>query len=351
MIALLIVVVVLGIVLEVISLRRDTSEIVADCALDTAVAEPGELFKIVTTVTNNSVLPVSYLAVREVYSTDVVLPENMPSTVELEGKCIKRVYRLKGRQRKKQSLEVSLNKRGVHIFKGHSIEFGDFLGFKEFTTYLHYRRELVVFPKKHESPELTDALGKFLGDVTAKRYLIRDPILTIGTREYTGREPMKEIHWTASAHRGELMVREFDFNRQLSVNVLLSVDGIEPWYEPGLDECCAMARSVCEELSQAGAVINFFSNSSLYGTSFTKPWRCEVSAVNNRNFLEGLGRTSSYDSGSLGQLVAFSLLESKFDDAFILILPDHDKRAESAASLLRSESNQEVLVLPVGVEQ
>ena len=44
-----------------------------------------------------------------------------------------------------------------------------------------------------------DVLSGFLGDVSVRRFIYEDPVLTTGFREYTGREPMKHISWTQSA--------------------------------------------------------------------------------------------------------------------------------------------------------
>jgi len=348
MIALLFVIIALGLILEVISLRRDPNKVKIDSSISEQVTEPGAPFKVQTVITNRSLIPFSYLSVSEVYPAVAKLPESMTFLTKNDGIYTKMVCRIRGRQRKKLILETSIKKRGIHTFKGDSVEFGDFLGFREFSLRAAYRREIVVYPEKLEHPGLTDALGRFCGDVAAKRYLIRDPILTVGSREYTGREPMKEIHWLQSAHRSELMVREFDYNRQLSVCVILSVEGIDPWGEQEIDECCAIARTVCETLVSAGAAVNFFTNALLRRKEDKEYWKCEVSSGSTGALLEGLGRASSYGCGPLERLLIYALRENDYDAAFILILPSGEKRGEEAANRLRSSTGQEVLVINAG---
>jgi hypothetical protein len=156
---------------------------------------------------------------------------------------------------------------------------------------------------------------------------------------------MKEIHWLQSAHRGELMVKEFDYNRQLSVSVLLSVEGCDPWNEDAMDECCAVARAVCETLVGTGVSINFFTNARLKRKAVEDVWKCEVSTGHTGALLEGLGRASSYACGTLEKLLEYALRESNFDAAFVVILPEGERRGESAANRLRSSTGQEVLVI------
>ena len=348
MLTLLFVLIAVGIILETISFRRDPDMVGLEFAISTLSTEPGAPFHVQAIVENNSRLPLSYLAVIEIFPVSTTLPKNMIFKQRPEETHIRKICRVKGRQRKKLTLEASLRKRGVHQFTGDSLEFGDFLGFREISKKVYYRREIVVYPERLYSPDLSEALGRFFGDMAAKRFLIRDPILTVGCREYTGREPMKEIHWLQSAHRNELMVREFDYTRQLSASVIMGVDRIDPADEDGLDLCCSAARSVCESLTDNGVSVNFFTNSHLKRINERELWRCEVSSRHKNSLLEGLGRVSGYAKGSLDALFEFALKNSEYDAAFIIILPASDDRGDETADVLRKKSGRETLLIHMG---
>jgi len=341
----LLIIIAIGVILEILSLKRSTSKFDVDCSVSVAVTEPGEPFKVRTIVTNNSMLPISYLAVREAFPSVASLPEGMSFTEEKDELHGKRIFRLSSRERSRQTINVNINRRGVYNIKGKTFEIGDFLGFRELSKRIGYEHEIVVYPDRPKCPELSEVLGGFFGDVSAKRFLIRDPILAIGIREYTGREPMKEIHWLQSAHRGGLMVKEFDFNRQLSVCVLLSVEGVEPFWEERLDESCSLARVVCEVMVEAGANVSFCSNARLKGKKSEKQWKFEVTHGTAPNLLEGLGRVTSLNCGTLEGLLDFALRKNRTDTAYIVILPEKDARREYAEMRLRANTNQEVLVL------
>ena len=345
MLPVLVVIIVLGMILEALSLRRDPDMIELDHAMSANVTEPGAPFKVQAIITNKSRMPVSYLAVREIFPLAAELPEDTLFETKKDGFYVENVCRVRGRQRKRLMLDTSIRKRGVHSFKGDSIAFGDFLGFREVSKRVSTRQEIVVYPERLECPHLTDALTSFFGDVAAKRYLIRDPILAAGCREYTGREPMKDIHWLQSARRGELMVREFEYSRQLSVNVILSVNEIDPLDNEGLDDCCAAARSICESLLAKGAPVVFFTNALLQRREDKSIWKCEVFPEHTGGLLEGLGRISFRSCCSLDRLLEYAFRESSSDAAFIVILPSGEKHGEESANRLRGITNQEVLLL------
>jgi len=349
MFALLVILIILGIILEVVSLKRDLTRVEIGCAVSATCTEPGATFGVQTIITNNSLLPVSYMEIRKVYPLVMEVPENLTLQRGYDGLHVKFVCRMGGRSRKNLVMETSIRKRGLHSFRGDSVGFGDFLGFREVSNRISIRSEIVVYPEKLENTDLTEVLGRFIGDITARRYLIRDPILTVGSREYTGREPMKEIHWLQSAHRGELMVREFDYNRHLCVCVLMSVEGIDPWKDDELDVCCSAARTICETLVMAGAVVNFFTNARLRMRAGRDIWKCEVSPGNTQCLLEGLGRVSAHMSDPLEKMLVQAIRESDLDAAFIVILPVGDKRGEKAEKLLRGDTGREVLIINKGV--
>jgi len=344
-IALLFILITIGIILESISLRRDPNEVDADGVLSKRVAEPGEPFHMETIVTNKSLIPVSYLSIREIFPTASKLPGEMTYKAKSINTYTKKICRLRGRQRKKLILETSIQKRGVHLFMGEYIEFGDFLGFREISREASYEQDIVIYPEKIKSKRLADTLAKFTGDIAAKRHLIRDPILTVGCREYTGREPMKEIHWLKSAQRGDLVVREFDYTRQISVSVILSIEGLNFLDEDSLDECCATARTVCETLIEAGVAIRFFTNSRLTRKFNKSIWSCRVSTGHTGELLEGLGRVSAYVCSTMEKLVDYSLRESDFDSSYIVILPTDDNRGNEVLDKIRSNSSGDALIV------
>ena len=348
MLPLLIILIALGTILEAISLRRDPEKVELDYTISSGVTEPGAIFKIQSVVTNKSRIPISYLAIKELFPSIAEIPDRMTSHKRYDGTLVENIFRIRGRQRKKLTLETSIDKRGVYIFKGDSLKFGDFLGFREVSKTIFRQQEVVVYPEILESPSLTDALASFYGDIAAKRYLIRDPILTIGCREYTGREPMKDIHWLQSARHAELMVREFEYNRQMSVNVILSVEGINISDDEGLDKCCAAARAICEELVKKSVPVNFFTNSLLQHKGSKGIWKCEVSSVLTGGLLEGLGRVSSHACSTMEKLLEYAIRDNDSAASFIVIVHESGKHCEESIDRLRRATGQEVMLVRIG---
>ena len=91
-------------------------------------------------------------------------------------------------------------------------------------------------------------------------------MITIGFREYTGREPFRSISWLQSAKAGRLMVRQYDSTADLSCTVLLNTDcENEERRSEWLELCYSAARNICEELERKKLAYDFKTNGIIAG--------------------------------------------------------------------------------------
>lgn len=345
MIALLLVLIAIGIFVEVISLKRDPDTIHVDFGLSASATEPDAPFEVHTVITNEGRLPVSYINLKEHYPLNAQIPEGVAYEERYDGRHVENICRVGGRRKKTRKLSISIEKRGVHLFRGGTLKFGDFLGLSEIEKTVGSVHEILVYPKRLDMPQLVDALGNFCGDISARQFLIRDPILTIGSREYTGREPMRDIHWLQSARKGGLMVREFDYTRQLSAVVILSTKGVAALEDDELDACCSLARTVCETLAGLNVHVNFFTNAGIFQKRATEVHQCTASAGKMGALLEMLSRVSNHTYLPTDALCRYAASCSDPDSAFVLILAQGDRSGGQAAEELRRSTGQEVMVL------
>lgn len=245
--------------------------------------DPGEEFEVVTVIENHKGLMVPFLRVQEVVPRDIQI-----AGAELEmyaSKGYADLYTtlyLAPHQRVERRLTAAMPARGRYFFQGATMQGGDFLGLGQAEDDYPVYQELVVLPARAELPGLRDVLGGFLGERSAQRFIMEDPILTLGYREYTGREPMKSISWAQSAHTGRLMVKKYDFTTEVSCTVLLNVECAKDMdcSHAAVEACFSMARTVCEELERKKIKYDFYTNATAAGA--VGLW----SQVN-----EGLGKT------------------------------------------------------------
>jgi len=196
-------------------------------------AFPGDEVELAIRITNRKPLPLSRLDIRD----------HIPAGLGVVG------YDLKmdsdGRQLLHRSTsmrwyegltwryQIRCLERGAYRFGPVQIESGDPFGFYRTIHEITQRNSLVVYPRLLPLDELGLPPCHPLGDLRA-RQLIRDPLRTVGVRDYHPDDPLKDIHWTATARAGALQTRVYETTTALDLAIFLDLDTFERYWE-GID--------------------------------------------------------------------------------------------------------------------
>ncbi len=345
MLIFLVVLLLLAALLEYLSLRGGAACVDADFKLSKTRTETMEDVELITSVHNGSRLPISYCLLRIAFPLSAVLPKGTDAKRELYLCSVSDVYRLWGRQTKRRSLKFQMSKRGVYTLKGREISRGDFLGLQLSPGRFDAFQSIIVYPPRLDNETITEALGSYCGELSARRWLLSDPILTIGVREYTGHEPMHTISWSQTARRGELTVREFDHTRSLNCCVLLLVHGIASGEDHLLDLCCSTVRSVCEALLAVGVDAQLYTNAAIVGYP-NLPFRSvTASPGREEDSLEVLARVTQTPCSSSAALAEECLSVGRDSAAYVIVTPHEDDEARIAMHVLDRQFGTASLLL------
>jgi uncharacterized protein (DUF58 family) len=71
--------------------------------------------------------------------------------------------------------------------------------------------ELFVYPRIPDFRELPPEAIRWQGEFTSRRFILPDPMLVNGIREYRTGDPQRNIHWGATAKTGRLEVKTHDY--------------------------------------------------------------------------------------------------------------------------------------------
>lgn len=316
---------------------------------DRYLAEPGETLIWTSRVENRGKLPIPFVRLREEVPAGACIREDR-TWVDLH--CRKsslwwhteNKFSLSPRQRAEKRIRFSLPGRGVYRIGGGSIGAGDLLGFREESRECS-GENIVVMPSRSENARNLEAAGGFIGDISVRRFILEDPILTVGFRDYTGREPLKSVSWTRTAMTGHMQVKQYDHTSEQTAVVLLNVSGA---YGEVLEECFRLARSVCEELERKKIPFSLRTNGNLpgpMGKLFVMPEGLGESHLNT--ILYALGRADDTCFYSLATLVRQTLRARKVSDAYIVITPVLAGEERGALTRLETAGGNPLCVLEV----
>lgn len=303
------------------------------------LAEADQPVTMVSTVENRARLPILYVRTRMYLPGEATLHGDGAWLAEhtemrMAGLCVEDVFTLLPRRRRTARFQVSFPRRGRFAPTGVELITGDLLGSHTLSRQEFTFCRVVVAPPRCTRPELLQALDGFLGDISVRRFILEDPVLTVGFREYTGREPMKAISWPQSARMGRLIAKEYDHTTDLAVTVLLNTEGGTP---AQLEQCYSLTRTACEELEKRGIPYDLRTNGDLVGPTGLLPHVPRGLGQQHFNgILYGLGCADYRCCFPLAELVQRCRGSQCSSQSYIVITPPLSPAAARLLALLES---------------
>lgn len=314
---------------------------------DKILAQPGESVTWTSTVENHSRLPVPFIRL------ELRFPNAL--TVKESPEWIRTHYRtgiqqwnaqerlaLMPRQSCTRKVSFTAQCRGEYTLGSCRFSVGDILGFRETGVEAPPGR-IVVIPEKAKNSRALQAVGGFLGDLSVRRFILEDPILTIGFRDYTGQEPMKAVSWTRTAITGQLQVKQYDHTAEQTVTVLLNTEDGSP---EELEGAFRLMRSVCEELERKKIPFGLRTNGNLPGP-VGKLFRLSegLGSQHLNTILYSLGRADYTCYHSFRDLTRKALEHRKSNESYIVVTPRQSTSLNAAIRQLEAASGNPVCVL------
>lgn len=197
-------------------------------------------------------------------------------------------------------------------------------------------------PRPWEDPQMALTLGGYLGEISVRRFLFEDPVLTIGVRDYTGSEPLKQIAWKQTARAGKLQVKNYDYTVDVNVTVLLNLEGLPAEQE----SCFRIARTVCETLERRRIPYEFCGNGDLFGPRGELNWYSEgLGAQHYRTLMYALGQSRGLVYHSFVQMAERCRRRGRRSCGYIVITPPLRQQDQEALRTLRRLSETEPCLL------
>jgi uncharacterized protein (DUF58 family) len=115
---------------------------------------------------------------------------------------------------------------------------------------------LLVYPEPLPLAELHLPAHHPLGEARGGR-LLHDPLKVVGVREYAPGDPLRNIHWAATARTGQLQTRMYERTTSRSLALFLDLDTFEYYYE-GVDPALVERMiSAVATLAQRGLELGY----------------------------------------------------------------------------------------------
>ena len=313
-------------------------------------AFPGDEVELAIRISNRKPLPLVALVVRDIVPANLEIVDH-DRRLDTEGRqVINRVTSLRWYESIVWRYRLRCNARGAYRLGPAQLEGGDPFGFYRTLKDIPERASLIVYPRLLPLEELGLPPRHPLGELRA-RALIRDPLRTVGVRDYHPEDPLKDVHWTATARTGTLQTRIYESTTSREVAIFLDLDSFERYWQ-GIDEAqVERLISAAATLAKAGLEDGFAVG--LYVNGAPAEFEQFVRLPPGRSpaqlelIMETLARLTPYSVAPMARLLRTTTTDLPWG-ATILLLSAIAPESTRAALLRQRERGRDVAWLYLG---
>ena len=226
----------------------------------------GESGEMVEIISNDRPVLVPWLRVESRISK--YLQFGQQENLDISGSIYhKSLFILMPYQRITRRHKVKFLHRGAYDIGNATLTVGDVSGMFQCSRVQKFNAPVLVYPRLLDQDDLPMPLSRLIGEAMVERQLLRDPFLVNNIRPYQPGDPVRDIHWPATARTGDLHVRVHDFSAQTRLMVVINAQMKNTqWanlmeYEQGVIEReISMAATLCVHALRSGLIAGFCTN-------------------------------------------------------------------------------------------
>ncbi|HXF82054.1 MAG TPA: DUF58 domain-containing protein [bacterium] len=192
----------------------------------------GETVTLTMEVTNRKILPLAWLEVIDELPVELEVQTGrvIPSPRQRRQHLVN-LFSLRWYERVRRRVPVRCAARGYFPLGPARLRSGDVFGFTVRGRDLEHTDHLLVYPRLVPLAALGLPALHPRGDVTAPRAVLDDPTRVVGARPYAPTDPLRRIHWKATARTQQLRSKLFEPTSAHRLAVFLNLDTLGRYAE------------------------------------------------------------------------------------------------------------------------
>lgn len=250
--------------------------------------------------------------------------------------------------------KVRFLRRGDYNLGSASLTAGDLFGLVEAHREQEMSVPVLVYPRLLDESELPAPLTVMMDEVVSRRQLLTDPFLIRGLRPYQIGDPVRDIHWPATARMNDPHVRLHDYAARSRLLVVLNFerkdgqwgDRLMEYEQAEIEREISIAATLCVRALDMGLSAGFAANMPIGDETQSTLLLPEGGAATKERLLCAFARLRL--NRTLSFTTFLSVLE-EYTGLDILVLSCYESEdIHQSLARLRQAGNQASLVLMEG---
>jgi uncharacterized protein (DUF58 family) len=286
----------------------------------------GESITLDVSIANCKFLPLPWLHIEEEVPEELkFLKSRTQMSAKPDRSVLSSFLSLGWYHRLTRHYPVQCNKRGLFFFGPTVIHSGDPFGFFKIENTIESQDRLLVYPRILTLEELGIPSRHPFGDVRVKRHLFQDPVQVMTTRDYVSGDPLKHIHWKATARLQRLQTRVFEHTTSVDLALFLDTRSVADNYfwhlinhdalETGVLAATAISADAIKKDFKVGLYTNeyyYYSNSLMRLPPSSHPDQL-------KEILEALAQVRGLPALTMEKMLARETRSLSWEAAIVLV--------------------------------
>lgn len=223
----------------------------------------GDEIELTIRIENRKLLPLASLRVLDRIPNQLQLLTESKSGGGTRYRLLQRSTALRWYERVNWHYRLRCTARGAFKIGPVQLLSGDPFGLYGSSGEVGHSPTLIVYPQMLALEDLGLPARNPLGEIRAGM-LFRDPLRIVGVRDYHMEDPLKDVHWAATARTGTLQTRIYEPTTARALAIFLDLDSFEFYYE-GIDPIqvehnISAAATLAHEGLAAGYAVGLYAN-------------------------------------------------------------------------------------------
>jgi len=287
---------------------------------------PGDIGYLNITITNNKLLPITWTRLIQKIPKDIVLKDNTSVSELNKSKYIHKDLYILPFQRVKISYEIQFPTRGHYeLIDEINIISTNLFNTKDYYSEIMCNSSVTVFPLVKEFKDSLIPANNINGEFFVERWIMEDPIMIKGIRDYISSDSLKTINWKATAKYDKLKVKEYDYTSEKKVMIFfdLGIPNNEFIEEknPEIERAIELTASISTSIISDGIPVGITTNGTCRGY-FDKIWLSpSANKSQSVKILDILGRIIYYRALSIEESLEFTINQLSWGADLLIITP------------------------------
>lgn len=230
----------------------------------------GDSVELIEIIENRKALPVPWLRVESQFRSGLAFDNQLNLDIS-EGQFNqnhKSFFSLLPWTKILRRHRITAKRRGLYKLGTVSMTTGDLVGMESIVQSKTLSGGIIVYPMPMDVSDMALPVQTWMGEMLVRRWILEDPFLISGVREYRDGDPLKDIQWKATARTGILQVHRRDTTADSRLLIYLNIEDHEQMWskatrpEP-IEYGIRLAAGITAHLLSQGMEIGMGTNGTL----------------------------------------------------------------------------------------